>query len=118
MILNGLRRSLLCKMKEFPNRLKPENKKKFPQYRYERNLAYMRKEIFELTLLGEENNYFEIDNFARRHNLNPNEIDKMCNTVVKELRNLGWNVKISFGGTGLFVYSTEKPPSCCFDDEF
>jgi hypothetical protein len=105
-------------MKEFPSRLKPENKEKFSQYRYERSLAYMRKDIFELVLRGDENNYFELDNFARVHSLKKNEMERMSNTVMDELKKLGWNVKTSFGGTGLFVYSTDEPPPSCYTNEF
>lgn len=105
-------------MKQFPVRLNPENKDKFTTYRYERNLAYLRKEIFELMLLGDENNYFELDIFSRKYKLKKGEIENMCNTVIQELENLGWNVKTSFGGTGLFIYSTDIPPVSCYEDKF
>ncbi len=105
-------------MKEFPGRLKPENKEKFSQYCYERNIAYMRRDIFELVLLGDENCYFELDNFSKTHKLKKGESTKMCDTVMEELKGLGWNVKTSFGGTGLFVYSTDDPPPSCYNEEF
>ena len=105
-------------MKEFPNRLTPENKEKFSQYRYERNIAYLRKDIFELVLVGDENSYFELDNFARRYKLKKGEIEKMTEILTQELIEKGWNVKTSFGGTGLFIYSTAEPPQSCFKDEF
>jgi len=105
-------------MKEFPNRLKPENKKKFSQYRYDRNLAYMRKEIFELVLKGDENCYFELDKFSRSNSLVKGEMEKMRKIIMEELQTLGWNCKTSFGGTGLFVYSTNDPPASCYSEEF
>jgi len=105
-------------MKEFPSRLSPENKEKFSKYRYERNLAYMRRDIFELVLLGDENKYFDLDKFARVNYVNESDIRDMCNVVMDELKNLGWKVKTSFGGTGLFIYSTENPPPSCYTDEF
>lgn len=104
-------------MKEFPNRLNPENKEKFVTYRYDRNIAYMRKEIFELVLRGDENCYFELDKFSRDNSLLKEEMQKMCKTVIQELHNLGWNCKTSFGGTGLFIYSTNDPPASCYSDE-
>ena len=42
----------------------------------------------------------------------------MINTTVKELKELGWNCKLSFGGTGLFIYSTENQPRGCWDSDF
>jgi len=106
------------KMKEFPSCLKPENKEKFSRYRYDRNLSYLRKEIFELVLVGDENSYFDMDNFSHRYKLKKGAIDRLCITVTQELEKLGWNVKTSFGGTGLFVYSTDEPPPSCYEDEF
>ena len=104
-------------MKEFPNRLKPENKEKFPEYCFYRNLAYLRRDIFELMILGDENNYFALDNFSYKHGIPEKEMEELTNTVVKELENLGWNTKTSFGGTGLFIYSTKDPPPSCYVDE-
>jgi hypothetical protein len=105
-------------MKEFPSRLKPDNKDKFTQYRYDRNIAYMRKDIFELVLCGNENNYFELDNFSRAHSLNKVDLNKMRDTIMDELQNLGWNVKTSHGETSLFIYSTDDPPPSCWSGEF
>lgn len=105
-------------MKEFPNNLKPENKEKFSKYRYERNLAYLRKEIYELVILGNENQYFELDNFTRRYSINKVDAEKMTKTVMTELGERGWKTKTSFGGTGLFVYSSEEPPPSCYEDDF
>lgn len=105
-------------MKEFPERFKPENKDMFSKYNYERNLAYLRKDIFEIVLRGNENDYFDLDNFASAHSVKKNEMERMSNVVMGELQKLGWNVKTSFGGTGLFVYSTDDPPPSCYVDEF
>lgn len=104
-------------MKEFPNRFKPENKENFSKYHCERNIAYMRRDIFELVIRGDENNYFDIDKFARNRSLNKNEIEYILKIVMDELKKLGWNVKTSFGGTGLFIYSSEEPPPSCYVDE-
>lgn len=104
-------------MKEFPSHLKPCNKDKFKQYRYSRNLAYMRKEIFELVLQGDENNYFDLDNFSHKY-LITSERQQMLDVIMDELKLSGWNVKTSFAGTGLFIYSTDTPPSSCHEDKF
>ena len=89
-------------MNKFPEHLKPENKCNFSHLKYEMLLSNMREKIFELVLSGNENNYFEVD--------------KMIITVTKELEQLGWKIKTSFGGTGLFIYSTDIPPPSCFEE--
>lgn len=104
-------------MKEFPSRLNPKNKEKFPKYRYDRNLAYMRKDIFELVLMCKENNYFELDKFAKNNHLEKDEIARMCDTVIEELQNLGWKCKTSHGETSLFIYSTDDPPPSCWNGD-
>ena len=104
-------------MKEFPSRLKPENKDKFYIYRFERNLTYLRKQIYELVLFGNENSYFELDNFAHSNKISNKDIEKMCNSITEELKKLGWKTQTSFGGTGLFIYSTQEPPPSCYEDE-
>ena len=104
-------------MKEFPDSITPENKEKFSYYRQKRITAYLRKEIMELILMGDENSYFDLDSFSRKYVVNKKDFDSMVECVSKELVDLGWNVKLSFGGTGLFVYSTETPPPSCYEDE-
>ena len=103
-------------MNEFPNHLNPENKHNFSQLKYERNLSTMRDNIFDLILSGDENNYFEIDIFSRMYKLKKNQSDKMVLTISNELKSLGWKIKQSFGGTGLFIYSTDFLPSSCFEE--
>jgi len=103
-------------MKEFPNHLNPENKHNFSQLKYERNLSNMREQIVDLILTNDENNYFEIDNFSRLYKLKKIEVNKMILSITEELESLGWKVKQSFGGTGLFIYSTEFLPSSCFEE--
>ena len=105
-------------MKEFPSHFKPENKGDFSEYRYKRNLAYMRKEIFELVLKGNENDYFDLDIFRKTYCIERSDLKNMLIKIMEELTNLGWNVKTSFGETGLFIFSSEKPPESCHDDEF
>jgi hypothetical protein len=105
-------------MKSFPSNLTPEKKHKFSIYKYNRVLSLLRTEITELVLEGDENNYFELDNFQRRHKIRDEELNKMFTIVSEELKQLGWNVKTSFANTGMFIYSTDEPPPSCHDDMF
>ena len=45
-------------------------------------------------------------------------MENMTSKIIEELQELGWKCKTSFGGTGLFIYSTENPPPNCYDDTF
>lgn len=104
-------------MKEFSSRLNVENKNKFFTYHYDRQLCYLRRNIFEHMISKDENTYFELDKFSRNYLDNNTElITMMTDTVISELEKLGWKCKTSFGGTGLFIYSTENPPPSCFED--
>ena len=95
-------------MNEFPDHLNPENKHNFSQLKYDKNLSTMRENIFDIILTGDENNYFEIDNFSRIYKLKKIQVDKMVLTITKELESLGWKIKKSFGGTGFYQARVSK----------
>lgn len=103
-------------MKEFPQKLDVSNKNKFKLFNYNRVKAYLRRHLYEHILSNEEKDYFSIDNFWSQYNT-PVEPDRMITEVRDELHRLGWKTEVSFGGTGLFIYSNEKPPNC-FPDGF
>ena len=105
-------------MDNFPEILTPANNTKFPVAKLRRLLAKLRSEITDLILRGNENDYFDLDDFFRRYSVPPKDREVLKNTVIQELSAKGWKCKTSFGGTGLFVYSTEKPPSSCYEDGF
>lgn len=107
-------------MKEFPHRLHVNNKDQFSTYLYDRSLCYLRRDIFEhLIIRKDENSYFELDRFCKQYlNNNTEMLENMRTTVMNELCALGWKCKTSFGDTGLFIYSTEDPPSSCYEDSF
>jgi len=102
-------------MKNFPNKLKVENKENFEQYNYDRTIAYIRRDIYEFMIERKnENVYFDFDKYQRNKKI----IETIIETIIKELLNIGWKCKISFGGTALFIYSTDIQPSSCYDDGF
>ena len=78
----------------------------------------LRGEIFDMIMTLDETNYFMIDNFRSRYNLKKSEMKTMLDIVISELTKLGWKYQTSFGGTGLFIYSTDNPPRNCYPDEF
>ena len=103
-------------MKEFTNIINVNNKKNFPDVLFNRVICYLRRDIYEHIISQEENNYFDLDVFRIKHKLDKQKILKMVETLVKELTDLNWKCKLSFGSTALFIYSTQKPPPSCWDD--
>ena len=106
-------------MKELPAILHVKNKDRLFDIYYNRVLCYLRKAIYEHIISKEENSYFDLEQFARMYFDNKNRVDltkKLYDKIILELEELGWKCKLSFGGTALFIYSTENPPPSCWDD--
>lgn len=107
-------------MKDFPTILNVSEKKRFPEIYYNRVVCYLRKAIYEHIISHDENSYFDLEQFCRthynEHTEKENMISKLSETIIPEIKNLGWKCKLSFGGTALFIYSTDKPPPSCWDD--
>ena len=107
-------------MKEFPVILSVQNKDQFPSIHYNRVVCYLRKAIYEHVIGHDENSYFDLEKFSRLYfetNEKREELTKkLSDGIIPELEKLGWKCKTSFGGTALFIYSTEEPPPSCWDD--
>jgi hypothetical protein len=105
-------------MDEFPESISVDNKDIFSKYLYYMTLKNIRKDIFEFMISRkDEDKYFDLDKYMYQKN-NGVEVADMMNTISGELSALGWKTKLSFGGTGLFIYSTEVPPPSCYEDTF
>lgn len=108
-------------MKEFPTILNIKHKVRFQEIYYNRVLCYLRKTVYEHVIREDENSYFDLEKFGRLYFNEKNReelVKKLSTTVQYELENLGWKCKVSFGGTALFIYSSENPPVSCWDDGF
>lgn len=103
-------------MKDFPTNIGVKNKENFSELYYKKAIYTLRNELYEHIISKEENSYFEIDKFQKKYYNVPDKISEMITEVIHELNLLGWNCKLSYGGTALFIYSTEKPPPSCWDD--
>lgn len=101
-------------MRKFPISLNVSNKSEFPDLFYSRIKCYLRRDIFEHIISSKEEDYFSLDHINQRVK-NIEMIKKIILELIPELEELGWKCKLSFGGTGLFIYSTEDPPSNCWD---
>jgi hypothetical protein len=103
-----------------PIELDINNKTQFPLIFFNNKLRDFRKDIYEYMLNREnENEYYDLDLWCRKNiKHNTDIMHDYVNIIKNELINLGWNCKTSFGNTGLFIYSTDKPPSSCYEDGF
>ena len=97
-------------MKQFPKSLRVENKEKFKDIFLFRKKCYLRKELYEHIISHKESEYFALDAFFS--SLNKDDAKEILSTLIEELKELGWNCKTSFGGTGLFIYSNDPPSNC------
>jgi hypothetical protein len=100
-------------MKEFPPTLKTENKDNFAKINHERLKCYLRRDLYEHIISHTENEYFSLDDFNRRVG-NMEKTNELIDELIPELTNLGWKCQKAYGDTGLFIYSTEKPPANCW----
>ena len=86
----------------------------FEKINYQRLLSIIRLDLYELIVSrNDENNYFALDDFASRNSCS-SLLPKITEQIIAELKEKGWNTKLSFGDTGLFIYSTEDKPSSCW----
>lgn len=59
-----------------------------------------------------ETEYIDLDKYYPKYG--KVRVNSIIENIIKELNDLGWKTKLSFGDTGLFIYSTEDPPSTCW----
>jgi len=106
-------------MKEFPPRLDVRYKDQLKDYLYNRTIAYLRRDLFEL-IIRENGQCLALDEWFREKNYtNKDNIELMTKTVMKELETIGWTCNTSYGGTALFVYADkDNPPKAYFPDGF
>ena len=86
------------------------NKDNFENMLIEENLSLLRKEICRHMLKRNESDFYDISEFSRMYVGNINDTHNLINTVIIELNNLGWKTFLGFGGTGLYIYSSEELP--------
>lgn len=104
-------------MKTFPSQISASNQQNFTVLFRKRVECYLRRDIFEFLLSRpNEETYFALDNFLNKFEFNT-DLKKdfptmLSNGILKELEQLGWQTALSFGDTGLFIFSGERPKNC------
>jgi len=103
-------------METLPEILNVKNKVLFKSYNDIRIRGMINKEIFDLLVSRDsENDYYDLDNFSIRYlDRNIKKMHEIMDSIIDELKTLGWTCKYSFNDTGLFIYSTENPPPSCW----
>lgn len=103
-------------MISFTGDIHVRNISNFQHLNIERIACLLRQEIHDLLLTRkDENVYVDLDIFLMKHcNRKACLLENIVKDIRDELHNLGWNTKLGFGETGLFIYSTEIPPTSCW----
>ena len=106
-------------MKEFPKRLNISEKPNFSKIHLHRVMCYLRKELYEHIISStDENDYFDLGTFSSKYF--PGNRTVINTTLFEQMRTelslLGWSCKSSYGGTGIFIYSSQNPPTLCYED--
>lgn len=86
------------------------NKANFANMRRKFLKEKMRKHIRGMMLEGNESDFFDLDNFNRKYVKDTALASELVQEISEELQELGWKTFLGFGGTGLYVYSTEDLP--------
>lgn len=92
------------------------NKEHFSEIRFVYYLERLKTEIYEFVLNDEENEFFDLCKFFKDKKLSEEQREEMCKDIRVELGNLGWNTKLVYGKTGLYIYSTKSHISDDFEE--
>ena len=101
-------------MLNFPNEISPVNNVNFKNLNKDRLLSSLRKDIYNLIISRkDENEYYELDIFEMTYSCKE-YMNELIRQIIIDLNELGWKTQVSFGDTGLFIYSTDEPPRSCW----
>jgi len=101
-------------MNILPSYLHSNNIENFESHNYDRIISLLKKDIHDLLInRKDENEYFDLELFFKKHEYyDKKKSEKMVICIKNDLNELGWNVKLSFADTGLFIYKDKLPSSC------
>jgi|SRR5690606_8463501 len=96
-------------MNQFPECISESNRKQFPQLLEEKIIQKLREEIIDTVLQDDCTNFYDISAFKYSSYKNIKDLIKI---IMKELEELGWKTKLSYGDTALFIYTGAMPVNC------
>lgn len=87
--------------------IRPENKANFSEFLKRHLMLELRKEVGIFILKNDEDDYFILDTFYRKHDVHGNTdlTSDLTSMLVDELHSLGWKTKIVHGGTSLYIFT-------------
>lgn len=105
-------------MREFPSKFIGSNLPQFEQYKYDRDICYLREGIYEHYLHEKKESKGSIKPYETPYDLekfqntrNPPRFEEMIKTLCEELAKLGWKTFIGHNKTAMWIYpANEKPP--------
>ncbi len=97
-------------MNQFPEHLSVDRKEEFYSYRFSRLQGKMRELIYDMMLKGNELDFLDLDLFNREYVKDMKLTTLLVNEICDELERLGWKTFLGYGGTGLYIYSSEELP--------
>lgn len=86
------------------------NKQNFAVLRRKDLKEKMRKHVRTMMLEGNESDFFDLDQFNRQYVKDSSLATELLQEITAELHELGWKTFLGFGGTGLYIYSSEELP--------
>lgn len=101
-------------MEIFDKRLHVSNYTNFNNLYLDYIEKQLREDIFvHIVKRKNEDDYIDLDYYSSKYG--KDEVYKVLPILTKELEAEGaWKTKLSFGDTGLFIYSTDDLPKTCW----
>lgn len=97
-------------MISFPKKLIPNNINRFKEYNFNRNLCYLRQEIYEFIISRkDEKTTFDYYRFNMSRGVEDMDItNRMVDIIVIELSDLGWSCEKAYGNTVLYIVGSKN----------
>lgn len=98
-------------MDSFPSTLRPEYTENFGKDLYNNWERQFREEMYLYILKRDSRDYFDFDSFNKRTVNDKILMGEMAGKILGELKELGWDWTICYGGTGVYVHAPGEKPA-------
>ncbi len=86
------------------------NKHNFKQLLFEHHFKLLTENIALHVLKNDEKDFYDLEKFQRLYKISNLDLDKMIEEIKTKLKEKGYNTFLGFGGTGLFIFTSEEKP--------
>jgi hypothetical protein len=99
----------LKEMYTFPDYIKSSNLENFKDIYLKFAIENIKKDIVDFLLKRKsQEEYYNLENFYISYfNRNKKLYLEKINQIINELNKLGWNTKLAYGNTALYIYDNE-----------